>query len=57
MRRELTHGSLFSGIEGFGLGAAEIGFSAALLTGGTSTSISGMGRAMGLTRTPNFQKH
>lgn len=25
MRRELTHGSLFSGIEGFGLGAALAG--------------------------------
>lgn len=80
MRRELTHGSLFSGIEGFGIigdvrpdyviienspqlrkrgleyvlhGLSEIGFSAAILTVGTSTSISGMGRAMGLTRTPH----
>lgn len=29
----------------------------ALPTVGTSKSISGMGRAMGLTRTPNFRKH
>ena len=27
MRRELTHGSLFSGIEGFGLGANDMGVS------------------------------
>lgn len=32
-------------------------FSAALLTGGTSTSISGMERATGFTRTPNSRKH
>jgi len=38
-------------------GVPEIGFSAALPTVGTSTSISGMGRATGFTRTPNSRKH
>ena len=38
-------------------GLSEIGFSGALPTVGTSKSISGMGRATGLTRTPNFRKH
>ena len=28
MKRELTHGSLFSGVEGFGLGAALAGIKA-----------------------------
>lgn len=32
-------------------------FGSPIYRGGTSTSISGMGRATGFTRTPNFQKH